>query len=145
MFSKACEYAIKASVFIAVKSLKDEMVGLQEISKKIDSPLYFTAKILQNLVKHNIIDSVKGPHGGFAIKICKLSKLKLSEVVSAIDGDAIFKGCGLGFDHCNENKPCSIHYKFKVVRNKLQDMLENTTLLELSNDINMGKSFLISN
>jgi len=145
MFSKACEYAIKASIFIACKSLNDERVGLLEIAEEIDSPVSFTAKILQTLVKHQIIDSVKGPHGGFGIKKSDISKLKLSKVVAAIDGDAVFKGCGLGFHHCNEKKPCSIHNKFKVVRNELKNMLENTTLLELSEDIKNGKSFLVCN
>jgi Rrf2 family transcriptional regulator, iron-sulfur cluster assembly transcription factor len=143
MFSKACEYGIKASIFILINSLNGNRVGLLEIAEEIDSPASFTAKILQNLVKHQIIDSAKGPHGGFGIKKADISKLKLSKVVTAIDGDAVFKGCGLGFHHCNEKKPCSIHHKFKVVRDELKGMLENTTLLELSEDVKNGKSFLV--
>jgi Rrf2 family protein len=145
MFSKACEYGIKATIFIALNSLNGNRVGLLEIAEEIDSPASFTAKILQNLVKHQIIDSVKGPHGGFGMKKSDISKLKLSKVVAAIDGDAVFKGCGLGFHHCNEKKPCSIHHKFKVVRDELKRMLEKTTLLELSEDIKNGRSFLICN
>ncbi len=143
MFSKACEYGIKASIFILINSLNGNRVGLLEIAEEIDSPASFTAKILQNLVKHQIIDSAKGPHGGFGIKKADISKLKLSKVVTAIDGDAVFKGCGLGFHHCNEKKPCSIHHKFKVVRDELKGMLENTTLFELSEDVKNGKSFLV--
>ncbi len=142
MFSKACEYGIKATVFIAVKSEQETRVSLNDIAREIDSPVSFTAKILQTLVKSGIIDSVKGPSGGFEIKKSKAGKIKLSKVVLAIDGDSIYKSCGLGFQNCNENKPCPLHYKFIKIREDLKTMLEETSLLDLSHDINSGLTFL---
>ena len=68
MFSKACEYGIKATIFIASNSYEKQRVSLKEIAKEIDSPEAFTAKILQNLVRHKIINSVKGAYGGFEIE-----------------------------------------------------------------------------
>ena len=59
MFSKACEYGIKAAVFIAVRSQKDERVSLNEIAKEINSPVAFTAKVLQQLTRNQIVDSLK--------------------------------------------------------------------------------------
>lgn len=142
MFSKACEYGIKAAVFIAVKSQQDCRVGLNEIAKEIDSPIAFTAKVLQQLSRNLIVDSVKGPAGGFEISTKKAGKITLSKIVSAIDGDAIYKGCGLGFHNCNENKPCPVHHQFKLIRNDLKKMLETTSLLDLSKGINNGITFL---
>ena len=109
MFSKDCEYGIKATLFIATESETKVKVSLSDISSKIDSPISFTAKILQKLVKSKIIDSSKGPTGGFAIERSKASKIKLSQIVTAIEGDVIYKSCGLGFRDCNENKPCALH------------------------------------
>jgi Rrf2 family protein len=142
MFSKACEYGIKAAIFIAVKSEQENRVSLNEIAKEINSPIAFTAKVLQQLTKNGIVDSVKGPKGGFEIDKNKIADIKLSKIVSAIDGDAIYKGCGLGFHNCNENKPCPVHHKFKLIRDDLKQMLETTSLLDLSNDINNGITFL---
>ena len=62
MFSKACEYAIKASIFIAISSYNNKKVSPKEISEEIDSPKAFTAKILQELAKNEIIKSTKGPY-----------------------------------------------------------------------------------
>ena len=64
MFSKTCEYGIRATIIIATESYQDNRVGLKEIAEKIDSPVAFTAKILQVLSRENIIHSVKGV-GGF--------------------------------------------------------------------------------
>lgn len=142
MFSKACEYAIKASIFIAISSYNNKKVSPKEISEEIDSPKAFTAKILQELAKNEIIKSTKGPYGGFEIDKNKISSIKLSQVVKAIDGDSIFKGCGLGLETCDEDHPCPVHDKFKIVRTELRDMLENTNLEQLALNIKSGGSFL---
>jgi len=142
MFSKACEYGIKAAIFIATKSYEGKRVSPKEISAEIDSPQAFTAKILQALVKHNIINSVKGAYGGFEIEKTNISNVKLSQIVNAIDGDSIYSGCGLGLEKCDENHPCPVHDKFKGVRDELKHMLEETNLEELALNIKSGASFL---
>ncbi|HAH56565.1 MAG: Rrf2 family transcriptional regulator [Lentimicrobium sp.] len=142
MFSKACEYGIRASVYLVAQSCQGKKTGLKELAKAIDSPEAYTSKILQQLVRNNVIVSEKGPTGGFSIGKSDIDTLKLSKVVMAIDGDEIYQGCGLGFHHCDENQPCPIHHQFKAIRNDLKNMLETTTLLELSKDIKNGISFL---
>ncbi|MGZ3899462.1 MAG: RrF2 family transcriptional regulator [Bacteroidia bacterium] len=142
MFSKACEYAIRAAIYITVQSNQDKRISLKDIAKEIASPEAFTAKILQQLSRHGIIDSVKGPTGGFTIDKKKMSKTKLSEIVSAIDGDSIYKGCGLGLKECSETHPCPVHEKFKQIRTDLKNMLEKTSLLELSMGLETGMTFL---
>ena len=142
MFSKACEYGIRASIFIAEQSLLDKKVSLKDIAKAIDSPEAYTSKILQQLSRNFIINSDKGPTGGFSMSQQELEEVKLSTVVTAIDGDAIYKGCGLGLKNCNENMPCPVHNQFKVVREELREMLETTLVKSLTIDIKEGLTFL---
>lgn len=142
MFSKACEYAIRATIYIAEQSNLDRRVSQKDIARAIDSPEAFTAKILQQLSRDQIIDSLKGPSGGFSIEKKKMQTLKLSQIVKAIDGDSIYRGCGLGFKECSEEKPCPVHDKFKIVRGELRKMLENTSIKELSLNLEKGLSFL---
>jgi Rrf2 family iron-sulfur cluster assembly transcriptional regulator len=139
MFSKACEYGIRAVIYIAGQSSR---VSLKSIAEEINSPEAFTAKILQQLVKNDLISSVKGPNGGFEIEKKRIAEIRLSEIVSAIDGDSIYKGCGLGLKDCSEIHPCPVHHKFKKIRADLRDMLERTTLLELSRGLKKGLTFL---
>lgn len=142
MFSKACEYGIKASIFITDKSLKNYKVSLKEVAKAIDSPESYTSKILQQLSRNNIIRSEKGPTGGFLIEKDKIKEITLSTIVKAIDGDAIYSECGLGFHRCDNQKPCAIHQQYINIRNDLKTMLEHTHLSDLSEDIEKGLSFL---
>jgi len=142
MFSKACEYGIKATIFIATNSYEGRRVSPKEIAKEINSPEAFTAKILQALVRHKVINSVKGAYGGFEVNKNDLKLIKLSQIVKAIDGDGIYNGCGLGLETCDENHPCPVHEKFKGIRDELKHMLETTSLEELALDIKSGVSFL---
>ncbi len=142
MFSKACEYGIKASIFIAINSRDGRRVSPKEIAEEINSPQAFTAKILQALVKSQVIKSVQGAYGGFEIDKDQISKITLAQIVNAIDGDNIYNGCGLGLYACDENHPCPVHDRFIVVRAELKNMLETTNLEQLVLDIKSGASFL---
>lgn len=142
MFSKACEYGIRSLIFITQKSLKKERVNITEISEAIDSPNAFTAKILQKLVRGNILSSIKGPQGGFFIAQEDLGRVKLAEVVAILDGNNIYDGCGLGLRECNELKPCPLHDSFKSVRDDLKKMLMKTSLKDLAEQLEDGNTFL---
>lgn len=141
MFSKACTYGIRALILIAQKSNEGKKTGVKEIAKETETPEPFTAKILQQLSKQGVIQSIKGPRGGFFVDE-KQQKTSLYEIVNAIDGDQLMTGCGLGFLECSDEKPCPMHAKFKSIRADINTMLKSTTLEDLSNDVEGGLSFL---
>ncbi len=142
MFSKACEYAIKASIYVAAQSLQDKRATLKDIAAEIDSPVAFTAKILGQLVKDNIMQSTMGPKGGFQIEKSRLDTIRLAEIVQAIDGDAIFTQCGLGLKQCNAKKPCPVHDKFSVIREDLRQVVGNINLFELASGLYVGLTYI---
>lgn|SRR5690606_23991565 len=137
MFSKTCEYGIRAMIFISQKSSEGLKAGVKEISHGIDSPEHFIAKILQILTKKGLLSSSKGPNGGFFIK--KQSTVTLADIVKAIDGDKLFVRCGLGLGYCSERHPCPIHHDFKLIRDHISQML-HTSELNNFNDLLKDKS-----
>ncbi len=142
MFSKACEYGIRASIFIATKSSKGIRVGIKDVAKEIDSPEPFTAKIMQILTKNGIIYSAKGVGGGFEVSNEAVKSIKLIQIVDAIDGNKIYSGCGIGLKECSEQHPCPVHHEFKKIRELLLEMLTKTTLEQLASDVKSGDFFL---
>lgn len=142
MFSKACEYGIRATLYVAAQSLQGKRVVLPEIAKAIDSPEPFTAKILQQLAKAKLVKSNKGPNGGFSLSENDLDNIKLKDLVLAIDGDSLFKECGLGLKSCDELAPCPIHHKFKPIRAQIIEMLETTSLKTISEQLEAGDTVL---
>ncbi len=142
MFSKACEYAIRATIHIADQSLKSRKVSLKDVAKAIESPEAYTSKILQQLSRNQIINSEKGPTGGFLMTEEALNHVKLSNIVSVIDGNDVYSGCALGLKKCNEKMPCPVHNQFKTIRQELKTMLETTTVKSLTLDLEKGLTFL---
>ena len=142
MFSKACEYAIRACIFIATQSSEGKRVNIKEIAQEIDSPIAFTAKIMQELVRNNIIQSLKGPTGGFTIEVSSMPEIKLKHIVFAIDGDKIYTACSLGMKECSEQHPCPVHSQYKIIKNGIREMLESTDLKQLCQGLKNGSTFL---
>jgi len=137
MFSKACEYGIRALTIIAKEGEKGQRVGIKDVCRIAKTPESFTAKILQNLVRRGILNSQKGPSGGFYLTK-DLSSLTLYEIVEAIDGTEIFNKCGLGLSRCDARNPCPLHDKFESVRSDLRKMCETNTLESLTTDIEVN-------
>lgn len=142
MFSKACEYGVRATIHLAHRSQQGKRSSLNEIATAIDSPVAFTAKILQSLAKHDIILSVKGSVGGYEIEGDQLHQITLYDIVKAIDGENIFIGCALGLKKCDAKKPCPVHEAFKTIRDDLQVMLQSRDLNELALGVQQGVSYL---
>lgn len=131
MFSKTCEYAIRATIIIASETASGDRISLREIARKINSPESFTAKILQKLGKDQIVLSNKGNGGGFFVSRDMLQKISLADIVSSIDGHAIFNACSLGLQDCSDDKPCPFHHQFKPIREQLKQALCTTSLEQL--------------
>ncbi len=132
MFSKACEYAIRATLHIAQATAADERVTVKDIAKVTGSPEAFTAKVLQKLVRDGHLGSMKGPGGGFTLTEARAKMLKLAAIVKCIDGENVYTGCALGLAHCSDNKPCPLHEQFKDVRDRLRQLLETTTVYDVA-------------
>jgi Rrf2 family transcriptional regulator, iron-sulfur cluster assembly transcription factor len=142
MFSKACEYALKIMIYMASIEGNGKRMGLKDIAGAISSPEAFTAKILQQLVRNGLLNSLRGPNGGFELRSQR--PIRLLEIVVAIDGEGIIKNCVLGLDKCSNEMPCPAHDKFMAVRDHLTGILSSTTLEEIKGGIVDGNRFLKS-
>lgn len=142
MFSKACEYGIRAMMYIVGKTRDGSKAGIKEIARFTDTPEPFIAKVLQLLSRKGIVYSSKGPNGGFYIDP-KQQKIALIDIVRAIDGDSLFLSCGLGIKNCSERKPCPIHYEYKAIRDNVVEMLKNNNIQDLATGLAKGETFLL--
>jgi len=143
MFSKSCEYGIKAMLYVASQSLQSRRVKVGEIAGNSGSPEAFTAKLLGTMKRKKLINSQTGPVGGFYLEREQMKAIKLSQIVSAIDGDSVYNGCGLGLEQCDKSNPCPLHHQFAHIRNELKTMLENTSLFDIAEKIAAGEVSLI--
>lgn len=142
MFSKACEYAIRAVIYIAEQTKQHQRVSLKIISREIDSPIAYTSKILQQLTSAHIISSKQGMNGGYELDPADAKRITLLDVVKAIDGDKMFMSCGLGLRACDATRPCPLHHEFLIIREQIRDTLTNSSIESLSEAFHIQDLYL---
>lgn len=138
--SKSCEYAIRAGIYIAYRSSKNEKAGILEISEAIGSPIPFTAKVLQTMSRKKVISSHKGPNGGFFIE--NPSSVYLIDIIRAIDGNRLFTSCIMGLKTCSDTKPCPMHDQIKPIRTQLLIEFSEKSVLDTLIEEEQQKHFL---
>jgi Rrf2 family protein len=141
MLGKTTEYAIRALVYIFIQNQDGKRPGFKEISRKIDSPEQFTAKVLQNLARAEFISSIKGRGGGFFFDQ-SATPLSIFEVIRVMEGDKFFSKCGFGLKRCDGENPCPLHDDYLPVREGFFQLVKKETIQSLANRINERKAVL---
>jgi len=142
MFSKATEYALRATIYIAQKSSEENKLSITEIAKAIGSPQSFTAKIMQLLTRdHRVVSAVRGPNGGFYISE-KSKNLPVRAILEAMGEEHVLDKCVMGLKLCSETQPCPMHSKYKLIKKQLIKLFVDKTIRQLSNEIKDGVVFV---
>lgn len=146
MLSNSCRYGIRAVVYLAVNKDSDNKIGIRQISKDLNLPTPFLAKILQNLVRHKILSSTKGPNGGFYLPK-KQESTTLLDIIRIIDGDELVNGCIIHNGPCSSvkrsNKSCPVHEDYSKIRSELINMFRNKTIADLVTTTNCSGKIII--
>jgi len=140
MFNKETEYALRGLVYINLQNLKGRRPGTSEVSKEIEAPPFFTAKILQRLVRSGFLRSLKGKGGGFFFDPDK-PDLPIRNLISAIEGDRSFSGCSFGLKQCDSDNPCPLHEKYAPIRESINKLISEETVQSLAEKV-YKKDFL---
>ncbi len=109
-----------------------QRVGATTIAERIDAPPNYLGKLLRDMVRDGLVESQKGPGGGFRLARDP-RKIRLLDVVESIEQITRWDGCFLGFPECSEDKPCALHLRWKQLRDDYLEMLSATTIDDLVN------------
>ena len=123
MFSKSCQYAIRAMIYLATHQREGLRIGVKEIADQLNVPQQFLAKLLQQLSRHGLVGSVKGPNGGFWLEEKHLDN-PVYKIIECIDGPLVLNSCVLGLPHCSNENPCAFHTYFYGCPEGLRSTLE---------------------
>ena len=129
LFSRPCEYAIRALTHIAGSPAG--LARAEEIAQAQDLPLPVLSKVLQELVRKGLLESRRGPGGGFRLSR-RSDLIMLRDIVAAIDGLDHFMDCVAGLKVCSEEAQCPLHNTWKGMRTQILTSLETTTLTQMS-------------
>jgi len=129
-------------IFISSKCNECQKVSVKETAEKIDASEHTVAKALQKLVKFGIVNSVKGPSGGFSITNSQRD-IPIFDIVAAIEGEEVFDQCGLGLSKCSHEHPCPIHKEYVEIKEKVKRIFKQKKIKDLCDPVSDGLAYLV--
>ncbi len=129
IFSRPCEYAIHALTFLA--GHPSDSARADEIARAEEIPVPILSKVLQDLARKGLLDSRRGPGGGFRLSR-RPELITLRDIVAAMGGLDDFHRCVTGLPNCSDETPCPLHETWKQMRTSLMQSFETTTLRDMA-------------
>lgn len=137
LLSNACEYGIRATLYLALAE-PSARLSVKEIAEKLSIPPAFLAKIAQKLTASALWDSMRGPTGGVTLAVAA-EHITLYQIVTAVDGSALFTECILGLPGCGNRKPCPLHQGWAQARGQVETLLKAANVAHLAEKIREGR------
>jgi Rrf2 family iron-sulfur cluster assembly transcriptional regulator len=140
VFSKSFGYAVRSLIFLSSQQGGSRSyIQAEEISGELGIPRHFLSKVLQSLAKQGILNSSKGPSGGFTLneKSLHTSLISLIPTTKALPN---LHTCTLKAKPCDASKPCPMHKQSNTIRKEILRVLSETDISKLITEFNAGQS-----
>lgn len=130
ILSQTAIYALRAVTHLA-EAGAGEPQRVDDIAAALGVPRNYLAKILNGLVHAGVLQSTRGPGGGFVL-VVDPAALILADVIQPFDGLAQDSTCLLGRPRCNDDTPCAAHARWKSVSAAVTAYLLETTIEDMT-------------
>ena len=123
-------YALRAVLALAEMGKSGEMVSINSLSEAEDISSIFLEQIFFKLKKAQIVKSVRGPGGGFALDR-PLDSISVQEILDAAGEELSMKFCEKNAGDCDRMSECVSHKVFASVSDKIDEYLRSITLKKI--------------
>jgi Rrf2 family protein len=128
MFSQTAEYALRAMTMLAELDPNGPSATAERISAVTRVPRSYLSKVMRDLARAGLVDSQRGPNGGFVLGR-PAEQITILQVLAAVDPIHRITSCPLGRpDHV---KLCPLHRRLDAAIAQVEGVLGRTTLGEL--------------
>jgi Rrf2 family protein len=125
--SKKIKYAIIALVDMADNG-DDTLVTVKDLSDRYNIPREILSKVLQSLVKNNLINSHQGVKGGYQL-LLPLKDINIKTIIQTVDGPIQLVDCAIESDcNCDQIDNCNIKSPMEFIQSELTKFFNNITL-----------------
>ncbi|WP_394779355.1 Fe-S cluster assembly transcriptional regulator IscR [Undibacterium sp.] len=128
-------FAVTAMIDLALRQDKGP-VTLAGISQRQDISLSYLEQLFGKLRRHEIVESVRGPGGGYSLAR-KAQQVTVADIIIAVDEPLDATQCG-GKENCHgadqaTGARCMTHELWATLNAKMVDYLDSVSLQDLVN------------
>jgi Rrf2 family iron-sulfur cluster assembly transcriptional regulator len=121
-------FAVTAMMDLALRG-EDGPVALAGVSERQRISLSYLEQLFGKLRRCNLVDSVRGPGGGYCIAR-PLALVTVADIIRAVDEPLDATQCG-GRENCHDEHRCMTHDLWSTLNTKMYDYLSSVTLADL--------------
>ena len=126
--TRATDYAIRLLAHLAAGEVETTSATL---ASELGIPLNHLAKLVQTLARQGYLFTRRGKGGGLRLAIDP-KKIKLAQIVEAVEGPIIVNECVLNNRNCKFSGKCKVRRCLKDVRSKIHEMLMATSIFDVA-------------
>jgi len=127
MFSQTVEYALRAMVVLAGSD--GEPRTTHQIAAASRVPASYLSKVMQALVRAELVSAQRGKNGGFAL-LKDAANLSILDIINAVDPIRRIERCPLGIPQ-HGTRLCALHRKLDNALAMVEEAFRSTTLHEM--------------
>lgn len=130
--SRLADYGVVLGTRLASLEL-GELRSVRGLAAETGIPQPTVSKILKQLSRHGVVDSVRGAHGGY--RLARLpEETSVAEVIEAVEGPIGVTECGTDDDDidCELSGRCDVRGNWQRINQAIQQALEGITLAEMA-------------
>ena len=127
--SNSSQYAIRILAYMADK--KDSQLNATQLAEILFIPYKFLTKIMTELVKVDLVESIRGREGGFKLKK-KSSDIMVGDILDVFNDSIKDEQCVLGIGFCNGMCKCALHDQWMEPKMLLQKMFRESSLEDIA-------------
>ncbi len=121
-------FAVTAMMDLALRG-EEGPIALASIAERQSISLSYLEQLFGKLRRHKLVDSVRGPGGGYCIAR-PLDKVTVADIIRAVDEQLDATQCG-GEENCHEAHRCMTHDLWSTLNSKMFEYLASVNLAEL--------------
>ena len=129
LYSKGCEYTLRALI-CGLELTNGQGFRAEDACREAKVPESFTRKGFQRLAHRGILQTVKGPGGGYRFP-SSTRTISILQIVRIVDGEEAYRHCVMGLSQCVDKAPCPIHEIWKKMKKRLIGELSRTSLHQI--------------
>ncbi|HUG39325.1 MAG TPA: Rrf2 family transcriptional regulator [Longimicrobiales bacterium] len=129
MLNRSADYALRAVLYLAQREGGGSCAA-NVVARATGMPRNYLGKVLHMLVRGGVLDSERGPRGGFRLAV-EPEGLTLAAVVEPFQRLPARRICLLGNRPCDAANPCDLHGRWQGMTDEIAGFFRETTIASM--------------
>jgi Rrf2 family protein len=132
--SRRVDYALRAMIHLASEEHAGRICTIAEIAQRERIPRQFLEKIFQQMIRHGLVRSRRGAHGGYELGRSP-DTMTFRDVIEAIEGPIALNVCVGEHPDCFLLGACGMNRVWAEGQRRVIDLFETTTIASVRHPV----------